>query len=349
MAGNRYYLMKRIVITSDGTWNCPEKGLPTHVLRLSRAIAPVAERGVRQVVFYDWGVGSDRKKVSGGISGEGIDKNIQDCYRFLVQNYDPGDELFFFGFSRGAYTVRSLAGLIRNCGILKREAAQHIPKAFALYRERGKASAPDAKKSQELRAQYCVEDRTAITFLGVWDTVGTLGIPFSFWGMLDNEDEFLFHDTSPSRIVKCARHALSIDENRSDFDPVPWEEGKDIDLKQVWFSGVHCDVGGGYKEKGLADAAFDWMIREAQSQRLKIETHLLASIQPDPTDKQHNEHKGLYKIRGKPEKRRIPPDSLIHHSVKTRYEQLQEKFRSPAFRNFFALVDEDWAKVRVEV
>ena len=92
--------------------------------------------------FYDWGVGTDRKKIAGGISGAGIDKNIMDCYRFMVHNYNPGDELYFFGFSRGAYTVRSLAGFIRNCGLLKREHAQRIPEAYKLYRKRAKATGP---------------------------------------------------------------------------------------------------------------------------------------------------------------------------------------------------------------
>lgn len=108
--------MKRIAIFGDGTWNSPESGEATNVLRFARAIKPVADDGVEQVAFYDWGVGTDRKQISGGVTGEGIDKNIQDCYRFLVHNYEPGgpgkpaDQLFFFGFSRGAYTVRSLGG-----------------------------------------------------------------------------------------------------------------------------------------------------------------------------------------------------------------------------------------------
>ncbi len=114
--------MKRIAIFADGTWNSPERGRATNVLRMARAVKP-DDAGTKQVVFYDWGVGTDRKKLSGGITGAGIDKNIMDCYRFLVHNYDNDDQLFFFGFSRGAYTARSLAGFIRNCGILKREHA----------------------------------------------------------------------------------------------------------------------------------------------------------------------------------------------------------------------------------
>jgi len=348
MDGKEDLLMKRIVIASDGTWNSPEDDQPTNVLRFARAIAPVASDDNRQVVFYDWGVGSDRKKLSGGISGVGIDKNIMDCYRFIVQNYDKGDELYLFGFSRGAYTVRSLAGMIRNCGVLKREYAQHIPKAFALYRQRGTSSSPDKEKAKSLRAKYCVADKTIIQFVGVWDTVGTLGVPFSFWGLLDNKDEYLFHDTSPSRTVKCARHALSIDESRGDFEPVLWDENKPINLKQVWFSGVHCDIGGGYEDHKLADFACKWLLQEAEKQGLQIEPHLTASLDPEATAKQHEEYKGLYKIRGKKERRTIPPGSIIHSSVKKRYERLGKQFKSPAFRDFFDSVGKDWSKVSIE-
>ncbi len=167
--------MKRIAIFADGTWNSPEQGRATNVLRMARAVKPEAG-GTQQVVFYDWGVGTDRKKLSGGITGAGIDKNIMDCYRFLVHNYDENDQLFFFGFSRGAYTARSLAGFIRNCGILKREHANKIPDAFRLYRKRSRASRPDEAIPVRFRRDFAVANITPIEFVGAWDTVGALGI-----------------------------------------------------------------------------------------------------------------------------------------------------------------------------
>ena len=120
--------MKRIVICSDGTWQTPNQDNATHVLEMARAVLPTARDGTTQVVFYDWGVGTDNwlNRMVGGISGKGIDKNIRDCYRFLAYNYQDGDEIYLFGFSRGAYTVRSLAGLIRNCGILTKAKAGKI-------------------------------------------------------------------------------------------------------------------------------------------------------------------------------------------------------------------------------
>jgi uncharacterized protein (DUF2235 family) len=240
---HKEFPMKRIIIFADGTWNSPEKGRATNVLQMARSVRPVAD-GTEQVVFYDWGVGTDRKEIAGGISGAGIDKNIMDCYRFLVHNYAPGDQLYFFGFSRGAYTVRSLAGFVRNCGLLQREYADHIPDAYRLYRKRTKKSHPSDDAMVAFRARYAVADLTEIEFVGVWDTVGALGIPMPFWGTL-GEKEFLFHDLEPSKIIKHARHAVAIDENRIDFEPSLWNEKPGIDLKQVWFAGVHSDVGGG--------------------------------------------------------------------------------------------------------
>ena len=328
--------MKRIVIFADGTWNSPEKGLATNVLRMARGIKPLAT-GIEQVVFYDWGVGTDRKTFSGGITGAGMDKNIQDCYRFIIHNYKIGDQLFFFGFSRGAYTVRSLAGFIRNCGILKREHADRIPDAYKLYRKRHKASAPNAAMAKKFRANYAVADVTTIEFLGVWDTVGALGVPVPFLGML-GKHEYLFHDLEPSSIIKHARHAVSIDENRKDFMPSLWEKKDGLDLKQVWFAGVHSDIGGGYKEDGLSSCACKWMIQEATACGLAFETHFVRAIQPDPLAKQHNEYKGVFKAMGK-ETRQI--SGPIHISVKKRWDNNAYDYqkKSRALKNLLETVD----------
>ncbi|MCL5041556.1 MAG: DUF2235 domain-containing protein [Gammaproteobacteria bacterium] len=201
--------MKHIVICADGTWQSPESDTATHVLRLAESVAPVSASGVPQVVYYDWGVGSDGDRLSGGITGKGIDKNIQDCYRFVVHNYAPGDALYLFGFSRGAYTVRSLAGLIRNCGILRPEHAERVAEAYALYRGRGPSTSPARQKAADFRRAYAVADASRIHFVGVFDTVGALGIPAPFLGTLGS-DRYLFHDTAPSSIINHARHAPAL-------------------------------------------------------------------------------------------------------------------------------------------
>jgi uncharacterized protein (DUF2235 family) len=334
--------MRNLVICSDGTWNSPEQGGASNVLQIARAIKPEAG-GLEQVVFYDWGIGTDRKKIAGGISGLGIDKNIMDCYRFLVHNYHQGDRLYFFGFSRGAYTVRSLAGFIRNCGLLRREHAHRIPQAFLLYRKRSKASGPNEPLAVRFRQDYAVADITAIEFVGVWDTVGALGIPVPFWGTL-GEREFLFHDTEPSKIVQHARHALSIDENREDFEPTLWSDKPGLDLKQVWFAGVHSDIGGGYDEHGLSDCAGQWMISEAAACGLHFEPHLHAYLHPQPHDTQHNERRGIYLAR-RELVRSIK--GAVHISVRERWENNAHGYqrKSKSLLQLLESVNHDWSRI----
>ena len=336
--------MKRIAIFADGTWNSPEDDSSTNVLSMARAVRPVAAN-IDQITFYDWGVGTDRKKIMGGLSGEGIDKNILDCYRFIVHNYKSGDKLYFFGFSRGAYTVRSLAGFIRNCGLLKREHAKRIPEAYRLYRRRSKASSPDSPRAVRFRQDFAVSNITSIEFVGVWDTVGALGIPVPFWGTL-GERKYLFHDTEPSKILQHARHAVSVDENRNDFEPTLWDEKPGLDLKQVWFSGVHSDVGGGYPEKGLSDWACKWIVGEAESKGLKFEQHFKNRLSPDHADKLHKSRKGIYLAR-KEFVRSI--DGPIHHSVKKRWEDDVQGYRakSKSMKALLEKVQGDWSKIPI--
>jgi len=130
--------MKRIVICADGTWNRPEEKAddqPTNVLKLARAVKPIASDGTPQQVFYDWGLGSYHDSAVAGTTGRGIAKNIMDNYRYLVQNYAPGDEIYLFGLRRGSYPVRSRCGLINNCGILKRPDGRLIQRAFTHYKK----------------------------------------------------------------------------------------------------------------------------------------------------------------------------------------------------------------------
>ncbi len=336
--------MKRITIFSDGTWHSPDDGRATNVLRMARGVKPQAG-GTKQVTFYDWGVGSDRKILPGGISGVGIDKNILDCYRFIVHNYDEGDELFFFGSSRGAYTVRSLAGLIRNCGLLTRPHADMIPAAFRLYRKRSKASGPNQPLAEAFRKKYAVADITPIKFIGVWDTVGSLGIPVPFWGTL-NDLKFLFHDTEPSKIVQHARHAVSIDENREDFKPVLWSAKPSIDLLQVWFAGVHSDVGGGFKNRGLSDCASSWMVAEAAKFGLQLESHFVDSIEPKPSIKMHNQRRGIYLARDTYVRKITGP---VHATVKERWDRNAYKYRQKGrpLKRLLNSVDGDWSQIDI--
>ncbi|MEE1979369.1 DUF2235 domain-containing protein [Shewanella xiamenensis] len=319
---------KRIVICADGTWNRPEKDLkvdfPTNVLRLARAISPMAADGKPQQVFYDWGVGSYYDEVIGGATGRGLHKNIMDGYRYIVQNYSPGDEIYLFGFSRGAYTVRCLCGLINNCGILKRPDARLIQQAFDHYKKSSAPFAPSGDKSVEFRQKHSHESRE-IKFVGVWDTVGAMGIPISFLGLFEDKDEF--YDTKIGRNVRVARHALAIDEHRSDFEPTIWQLRDNIDMQQVWFAGAHSNIGGSYQPDKdgslLSDNALSWMIAEAERFNLSLEPHLTASLHPNPLATLHDSRRSFYRIK-QPYLRPLDPNVapvLLHHSVKVRWDQ----------------------------
>ena len=296
---------KRIVICADGTWNRPERNIkedfPTNVLKLSRAIRPIS-KGISQQVFYDWGLGSYYDPAIGGATGTGINKNIKDSFRYIVQNYHPGDEIFLFGFSRGAYTVRSLCGMINNCGILKRADANLIEKAFNLYKKSGAVNAPNGINSENFRKLHShgnpksPKSRT-VKFVGVWDTIGALGIPFSFLGFLNKEHEF--YDRHIGDNVQIARHAMAIDELRSDFEPTIWEPKSGLDLKQVWFAGVHSDIGGSYKPdkdgSSLADISLKWMLREAGNANLGVESHLTDRLRANSLATQHNSRRHIFR------------------------------------------------------
>ena len=321
-------MTKRIVVCADGTWNRPEKDLakdfPTNVLRMARAIDPRGSDGITQQVFYDWGIGSYYEQVLGGATGKGLNKNIMDDYRYIVQNYQPGDEIFLFGFSRGAYTARSLSGLIYNCGILKRPDARLIEQAFEHYKKPGYSYAPDGEKSIAFRDAHSHKSRN-IKFVGVWDTVGALGIPISFLGLLDKKDEF--YDTKIGPNVDIARHAMAIDEVRSDFEPTIWDPREKLDLKQVWFAGVHSNIGGSYapdKQTGglLSDIPLQWMMQQAAEAGLVLEPHLKASLNCRYDATLHNSRKHIYRSKS-PLYRPIDHnkgDILIHQSVKQRWD-----------------------------
>ena len=262
--------MRRLIVCADGTWNKPDQedhgqSSPTNVVKMQRAVRSVASDNTSQIVYYHSGVGSGDAldKLLGGAFGEGLDRNILECYEFVVNNFHEGDELYFFGFSRGAYTVRSLAGLIRNSGVLRQEYASMDKEAFSLYRDRDPAKHPNLDAAKKFRATFSHD--VGIKCVGVWDTVGSLGIPIGLFEKF-SAHKYAFHDVTLSSKVENAFHALAIDERRKPFAPTLWEQSKeDADqnrnwLEQAWFAGVHSNIGGGYADAGLSDIAFCWMV-----------------------------------------------------------------------------------------
>lgn len=285
---------KCVVVCCDGTWNTPDElrdgaAEPTNVAKLALAVRTGG--GSDQVLFYEPGVGTTPDdRVLGGAFGYGLSDNIRNAYRFLATCYEPGDALYLFGFSRGAYTARSLAGLIRNCGLLRREHSDQVNSAFAFYRDRTSHTHPRSIASQLFRRMYAYDD-DKIHFIGVWDTVGALGIPNQLpgWEQLAGvfggwEQLWGFHDTTLSSHVRHAFHALAIDEQRAAFTPTLWTQDPRAagqTLEQVWFAGVHSEVGGGSASPALSDIALMWMIERAQECGLAFDLSRLESPSPD--------------------------------------------------------------------
>jgi uncharacterized protein (DUF2235 family) len=299
--------MKRIAIFCDGTWNTPDKlkdGKPcqTNVVKMANALSPASTDGKKQVLYYDAGIGSEGnmiKRVFDGATGTGISENILKVYRFLIQNYEPGDELFLFGFSRGAFTVRSLAGLIRNSGILKISNSDQGHRAYKIYRSRKPEFQPREVEATLFRKTFAVEETTRIKFIGVWDTVGALGNPLLLNGILSRRNRF--HDTDLSSKISNAFHALAVDEKRKNFEATLWHQQPDSKnqvLEQVWFPGVHSDVGGGYpeSESGLSDLALNWMLEKAQSCNLNFDR---IDMNPNPMEPMHESYRGFYTLQSR--------------------------------------------------
>jgi uncharacterized protein (DUF2235 family) len=282
-------MSKNIVICLDGTWNDKDEdgGSPTNVVLL---FAMCLNDGVSQVAYYDKGVGTegwyDRKL--GGVHGWGLSKNIREAYGYLSKEYDTGDRVYLFGFSRGAYTARSLAGLIFRCGLPHKDHEQSdIDNIFRLYRDRNDQRMGQAKEGN----LTC-----PIEMVGVWDTVGSLGIPVSILKDV-SEEVFAFHDTRMSPEIQYACHAVAIDERRESFEPSLWNEmpaTKDR-VKQVWFAGVHSDVGGGYPERHHSDIALRWMVKHAHERGLKLTN---TSQQHFAIDFGRDIHKSVYEVMG---------------------------------------------------
>jgi uncharacterized protein (DUF2235 family) len=283
--------MKRLIVCCDGTWNKPEqlsKGLlaPTNVSKLALSIAREDEDGTPQLVHYQRGVGTRvLEKLRGGALGIGLSRNVRECYAFLVEQYEPGDQLFLFGFSRGAFTARSLGGLVRNSGILLSHNRARIDDAYRLYRSPDKETEPASLEAEMFRRLYS-HPLAEIEFIGVWDTVGALGIPEGPLTPRRLIKRWSFHDTKLSRHVRHAYHALAIDERRGMFEPALWvrQDGAPAsqELEQVWFAGAHCDIGGGYADTGLSDIALLWMARKAKACGLAFDPERLCEVtEPD--------------------------------------------------------------------
>ena len=275
--------MKKLVVYLDGTWNKPgETGSNTNVVKIYRSILGEDTAGLDAaanrpapaaptIKWYDAGVGTESgERFRGGLTGSGLSLNIRQGYKFLVDHFEEGDEIYLFGFSRGAYSARSLAGFIRNVGLVKSELASSqmaddnpvITRGYEIYRQRD--AGPDTEEAKEFREANSWHP-VPIKLIGVWDTVGALGIPLSIFHRL-NDERYGFHDTRLSSSVENAFHALAVDEHRREYEATLWNPAEKFPnhLEQRWFIGAHSDVGGGSRKIQFSDLALRWMIDKAR-------------------------------------------------------------------------------------
>jgi len=351
---------KRLVVCCDGTANEFAKN-NTNVVKL---YSTLIQDPSRQVTFYHPGIGTmepagalttfSRKltKLLGMGIGYGLENDIRDAYVFLMRNYQPGDKVFLFGFSRGSYTARAVASLLRMYGLIRPGNEPLVPYAIRMMLGIQRAQGDDPKE-EEAKSQYfelARQFRATMScdckpwFVGVWDTVNSVG-----W--IDNPLKLPYIANNPD--IQIGRHAISIDERRAFFRTNLWRRPADAskpfgpsNLKQVWFAGVHCDVGGGYaeSESGLAKLALEWMLAEAKLADLLIDPSKEAEvlgrngsgryIPPNPQADPHESLAGWWRIaefipkkhwnwQTTREERRmnlfrrrtIPPGSLVHDSV----------------------------------
>jgi uncharacterized protein (DUF2235 family) len=278
-------MSKRLIVCFDGTWNTPDETRPedeqveTNVRRIYESILPRSADGQRQVAQYYPGVGTKwYERIRGGVFGYGLSENVLQGYEFLSTHYQEGDEIFLFGFSRGAYTARSLVGLIRNCGLLWNADRALIEQAYELYTKRD-ASA-DTPEAQAFRRQHSRTVR--IRCLGVWDTVGALGIPLKAFKIL-NDARYGFHDVELSSIVEHAYHAVALDEHRKEYNVALWQPSTQPrqSMEQRWFIGAHSDVGGGYEDRRLSDITLQWMQQKATACGLAVDARKIPVVTED--------------------------------------------------------------------
>ena len=300
-------MSKRIVLCFDGTNNQFGES-NTNIAKLCQLLEQ--EKADEQIIFYDPGVGSKNfdEEHAGFFSklhhtikeralGYGLQKNIEDGLRFLMEHYIPDDKVFLFGFSRGAFTARSLAGMLKRTGLLRKGKTNLIKTQTKIYNECG-----DASKNviaQDFKATFGRE--CPVHFIGVWDTVSTL------YGLARKR----FHDCKLSDGIPYGYHALALNEDRVLFAPEQWDfpNGPTENKKQVWFAGCHSDVAGGYADSGLGDITLQWMldyarapggednnatgvlVREERVQKVLVKEGYksIYNIKPDPLAKLHSE------------------------------------------------------------
>jgi uncharacterized protein (DUF2235 family) len=344
---------RNLVVCCDGTGNIWGNDRDTNVVKLTRLLI----NDHRQILFYDPGVGTNdtypsigywspfktrAKELMALADGGGIYENIGQAYQFLVEHYEPGDRLFFFGFSRGAFAARCVAGMVNLFGIVRPGTEAMIPTLTRIYFEpthvQGRTGKTRNQYGDDIREVFALDGREArVYFVGVWDTVSTVG------GL--SKQSITSSATMTGKRYDHVRHAVSIQEYRHTYIPRLFED-KDVyfdqgdkSLKQVWFAGVHSDVGGSYQQHGLSDCSLKWMVEEAMVKGLRCDPVRVQAIHPDPLGLAHDEvfSHPMWALSGL-QTRLVPDGAVRHESVMVREQARQpEKVWRPLRKNRRAL------------
>ena len=311
--------MKNIVICCDGTTNRYESDAKnTNVVRLYERLG---KDGEQQISYYDPGVGTQSARRTGvgrraqnalaSVFGYKVKRNVLEAYRYLMDSYEPGDRVFLFGYSRGAHTVRVLAGMLHKCGLLTKGSVNLIPDMARTYYAQG-----NDKRACGFKATFSRECKPY--FIGVWDTVASVGW---LWRRK------FYRNTRLNCDVIHGYQALAIDERRWHFRPSRWDEG-DIPagqtIEQVWFPGCHSDVGGPTADHGLSDITLRWMLRHAKAKGLKLKDGWWTSLRPDPMGKIKRSDRHILRIGAGD--RCVPADAKLHVSVIQRHERFGDHY-----------------------
>lgn len=312
---------KNIILCADGTGNEGGYTPDSNVYKMYNAI-DIHDPKQEQIVFYDNGVGTQKNKYIRGVSaavGIGFQANVCDLYEFLARHYNPGDKIFMFGFSRGAATIRAFNGFVDACGLIdgredgNKELKNKVALAMKAY-----AKPKKEQKDQILTPVNIHDNMPDIHFIGVWDTVSALGFPerknlvgLTLWVLhkiahvfgtiIDKIWPYKFYNYELTSNVKNAFQALAIDDERTSFWPKVWNEksaiklNENMNVQQVWFTGMHSNIGGGYERAGLANVSFDWMLDNLQNTGLLFKDGFLDSAKADANvnGRQYNSREGL--------------------------------------------------------
>ena len=312
-------LVKNIVIFCDGT-NQRYQRHNTNIVKLYQSV----ERDKTQTAFYDPGVGTfsilgrtlaRKAGMALGLAfGAGVQHNIEDAYRFLMDHFEDADKVFLFGFSRGAFTARALAGMLYKCGLLEPGNENLIPYASEIYNKRD-----NEEIAQGFKQTFSRECKPHL--IGVWDTVAAMGW---VWGRK-------FFDAKLNPDVAFGYQVAAVDEKRPPFAISLWEESQKVSnqvIEQVWFPGFHSDVGGSHPDPGISDLTLEWMLRKAQNQGLRLRPGVLEQLSPNPAGATKPSHGGLFRL-WRPQERTIPRGAKIHQSVFARMSDSEIEYRPP--------------------